>query len=235
MGVFEKIINNQPHVTETTLEIYDYALNVVPPIRSKGFWGLGEPFDHTAAGEVVTVWFRAKDNRYFAVYGTEETARRKFENYYIQPSDAPTGYFDPEARAAAVTAESQHRFTVRFVRVYEFTEQEVLERLLPADLEGLDDSERLETLKEEAAARARSFFEEEMPQYIGQSEEFATAAVFVSAPRQADAPDEITLKMPRESWNILSQTLQSDAESSSLDFALRREISNALDTIEEIG
>lgn len=231
MGVFDHITNNKPHVTETTAEVYDYAKNVLPPIYVKGFWGLGEGFDHAAGGEIITIWFISKEGKYFAVLGTEAEARQRFARYYVQPKDAPTRYFDPDEEETS--AAGNRRFTVRFARVYELSEQEVREGLAADDLNGLDEAEILTELKSAAERRARSWFEEEMPQFSDESEDFASATVTLSEEAAGDAAF-ITLRMPRGSWETLCNTLHDDAESAHFDYARRAEISAALETTENI-
>lgn len=56
------------------------------------------------------------------------------------------------------------------------------------------------------------------------------------APRAEDKPAPfVTLRMPADSWATLRETLEVDSHSSAFDSSLRAEISDALETVEEVN
>ncbi len=59
---------------------YDYALSVLPPVRTEfGFWAMGEVHSHTESGQEVYYWFaQFARKQFYAFLGTLEAAKKAF-------------------------------------------------------------------------------------------------------------------------------------------------------------
>jgi len=60
-----------------TREHFAYCLEVLPPVHAHGFYGVGEPYSHEAAG-VTRHWFAQFDTRFFCTFGLKSEAAAAF-------------------------------------------------------------------------------------------------------------------------------------------------------------
>lgn len=56
------------------VDTYYHYLNVLPPMDGKGCFGLGEPYDHTNSGKIITVWCCQRGGLYYGFLGTKTEA-----------------------------------------------------------------------------------------------------------------------------------------------------------------
>jgi len=72
---FEQVTRQAQRCSE---DFYWDNMNALPPIYAEGCWGMGEPLDHTAIGEVITLWFAGKPEKAFCMVGTHREALAEF-------------------------------------------------------------------------------------------------------------------------------------------------------------
>jgi hypothetical protein len=88
LSYFELAKLNRRVAIEITSEDYDYMLGVMPPLRRKHCFAMGEVYTHTRAGEAIYYWAATRNRRYFCLLGTLEEAEQEFEPTLISKTHA---------------------------------------------------------------------------------------------------------------------------------------------------
>ena len=74
---FEAARANRVRALVCTEEHFSYCLEVLPPAYAHGFYGVGEPWSHEAAG-VTRHWFAQFGRRFFCTFGLKSDAAAAF-------------------------------------------------------------------------------------------------------------------------------------------------------------
>jgi len=75
----ERLPYQYRQVAEVTEEVYDYALEAMPPVAWKGgFFAMGEAYSHNGVGVAVYYCFVRIGKKYYCTVATVEEAKKKF-------------------------------------------------------------------------------------------------------------------------------------------------------------